>query len=245
MKAEQAQGVQAFTSNQNFVDAQRMAQALAASSLVPEQYRGNVANTLIALEMAQRTGSSPMAVMQNLNIIHGKPSWSSSFIIAALGSCGRFEQIQYQMENRGPKNVRNQQIHDVACRIVTKSKPSGDVLEGPWVSIEMAVLEGWYTKSGSKWQTMPELMLRYRAAAFFGRLYAADVLMGMHSDDEVRDFTQPAGTVTVVANNAVQQLNARLTAAPVQNPPAMANPQAGNFQPPPPQYPAGAEGEIL
>jgi len=52
----------------------------------------------------------------------------------------------------------------------------------------MAKAEGWVDKSGSKWKTMPELMMRYRAAAFFGRLYAPEITMGMHSVEEIVDI---------------------------------------------------------
>lgn len=196
-----------YGSMQGFEDAQLMAKALAASSLVPETYQGNTANTLIALEMSQRTGSSPMAVMQNLHIIHGRPSWSSQFVIAALNSCGRFSPLRYRVEDlgdtdakidewRGPKGNRTKssriiKVNDKSCVAWCYDKATGDVLEGPPVSIGMAVSEGWYTKDGSKWVTMPDLMLRYRAAKFFGNLYAPDVLMGMHSADEVEDFDEP------------------------------------------------------
>jgi len=68
----------------SFELAQRQAKALSASDLVPQQYKGNVANTLVALEIANRIGASPLMVMQNLHIIHGRPSWSSTFVIAAI-----------------------------------------------------------------------------------------------------------------------------------------------------------------
>jgi hypothetical protein len=69
----------AFSNAASFESAQRMALALVSSNIVPEQYRGkdNIGNAIVALEMAQRIGASPLAVMQNLNIIHGRPSWSS------------------------------------------------------------------------------------------------------------------------------------------------------------------------
>lgn len=197
-----------YGSMQGFEDAQRMAKALSASSLVPADYQGNTANTLIALEMSQRTGSSPMAVMQNLHIIHGRPSWSSQFVIAALNSCGRFSPLRYRVEDlgetdakieewTGPKGQRTKssriiKVNDRSCVAWCYDKNTGDVLEGPPVSIAMAVAEGWYTKDGSKWVTMPDLMLRYRAAKFFGNLYAPDVLMGMHTADEVEDFGDSA-----------------------------------------------------
>lgn len=195
-----------YGSMQSFEDAQRMAKALAASNLVPSDYQGNTANTLIALEMSHRTGSSPMAVMQNLHIIEGRPSWSSQFVIAALNSCGRFSPLRYRVQDlgqrqanvdewQGPKGQRTKvtravTIHDKECVAWAYDKNTGDVLEGPPVSIGMAVAEGWYGKSGSKWVTMPDLMLRYRAAKFFGNLYAPDVLMGMSAADEVEDFIE-------------------------------------------------------
>lgn len=171
-----------YGSIQSFEDAQRMSTALAASSLVPDTYQNNKANCMIALEMSQRIGASPMAVMQNLHIIHGRPSWSSQFVIAALNSCGRFSALRFRVSGTGDEET---------C-VAWATDRSGEVLEGPPVSIAMAKAEGWFGKSGSKWKTMPQLMLRYRAAKFFGNLYAPDVLMGMHSADEVEDFGDTA-----------------------------------------------------
>jgi hypothetical protein len=74
-----------------------------------------------------------------------------------------------------------------SCFAWTEEKATGQRLEGPPVSIDMAKAEGWFQKKGSKWQTMPEVMLRYRAASFFGRLYAPDVLMGMQTAEELHD----------------------------------------------------------
>lgn len=133
---------------------------------------------MIALEMANRIGASPLMVMQNLNIIQGRPSWSSQFIISALNSCKRFTPLRFKMEGEGD---------EYGCTAWAKDH-SGEILEGPKVTWKMAKDEGWSTKGGSKWKTMPELMFRYRAAAFFGRLYAPDVLMGMGSADESEDI---------------------------------------------------------
>ncbi len=185
----------------NFALAQRQAQAMAASNLVPEAYRNNVANCLIAMEVAHRTGSSPMLVAQNLHIIHNRPSWSSQFIIAALNSCGRFSPLRFKMTDDG-------------C-IAWATDDTGEVLEGPEVTMKMAEAEGWSTKKGSKWLTMPGLMLRYRAAAFFGRLYAPDVLMGMHTVDEVEDFAPRSRQQPGMATSTVAQaINDAVAAQP-------------------------------
>ena len=50
----------------------------------------------------------------------------------------------------------------------------------------MAKAEGW-TKN-SKWRTMPQLMLNYRAASFFGRQHVADLLLGVQTEEEVVDI---------------------------------------------------------
>ena len=177
-----------------FEHAQRIAKVLSSSDLVPTTYKNNVANTLVALEMANRMSASPLMVMQNLHIIHGRPSWGSSFIIASLNSCGRFSTLRFV----GDSNK---------CKAVATDKATGEVLEGPTVSLEMAKAEGWLTKTGSKWVTMPELMLKYRAAAFFGRLFAPEVLMGMQTSEEVIDITpmQPP---------SVDAINSKIAAKP-------------------------------
>jgi hypothetical protein len=73
-----------FSTIASFEDGQRIAKGLASSDLVPAAYKNNIPNTMIALEMANRLKISPFEVMQNLDIIKGKPSWSSTFIIASI-----------------------------------------------------------------------------------------------------------------------------------------------------------------
>lgn len=197
----QQHSMSVYNDSTSFENAQRVAKALAASTMVPKDYQNNVPNVLVALEMSNRIGASPLMVMQNLNVIHGRPSWGSSFIIATLQSCGRFGPLRYKVAGEGDKKT---------CFAYATDKDTNEVVEGPPVSIEMAKKEGWYTKTGSKWPNMPDLMLRYRAAAFFGRLYAPEIMMGMHTDDEVNDFAQPTRV-----NRAAEALNE--TIPPVQH----------------------------
>lgn len=180
------QQITAFANETAFDAAQRMAKALTSSALVPTTFRGaeNTGSALIALEIAQRLGASPLMVMQNLNVINGRPAWSSQFIIAALNSCGRFSPLRFDVTGEGDKRQCIAWAYDIKDE---------ERLEGPAVSIATAKAEGWYSKAGSKWQTMPELMLRYRAAAFFGRLYAPDILMGMQSVEEIVDVAGQQG----------------------------------------------------
>ncbi|MGL4680788.1 MAG: hypothetical protein ACRCWC_15590, partial [Plesiomonas shigelloides] len=180
----QAMQIQAgFGSAAAFDLLQRQAKLMAASVLVPKEFQGNLPNCTIALEMAARIGASPLMVMQNLYVVHGKPSWSSTFIIACINATGRFSPMAFELTGDGDKRQCIAVAHDLHSKIR---------LESPPISIDMAKKEGWYSKNGSKWQTMPELMLRYRAATLFGRLYAPEILMGMRSYEEVLDIgTEP------------------------------------------------------
>ena len=186
--------------------AQRMAKALAASELVPQQFRGEkgLPNTLIAIELAQRTGASPLAVMQSLYIVQGKPTWSAQFIIGCLNSCGRFGQLRYSIDGQGDS---------LSCYAWAIDLSTNERLEGPRVTMAMAKAEGWLSKAGSKWQTMPDLMIRYRAATFFGRLYAPDLLLGMQTVEEVRDIDVDVRTGEVTAVRGVLGLKRRLGGA--------------------------------
>lgn len=190
-------------SPQGFEHAQRVAKMLASSNLIPANYQGNIQNTMIAMEMANRIGASPLMVMQNLNIIQGKPSWSSSFIIASLNSCKRFSPLRFEMTGEG---------EEYGCYAWAFGTGTNEKLEGPKVTWAMVKAEGWLTKPGSKWKTMPELMFRYRAAAFFGRLYAPDILMGMQTVEEVVDITQEAIVERVNNNKIVNEIPVELIA---------------------------------
>jgi hypothetical protein len=193
-----------FSGIQAFEDAQRIAKALAQSTLIPQQFQGQqgFANCLVALNIARRMQMDPLMVMQNLHIIHGRPSWSSQFIIGLINGCGRFSPLRYELSGKGDT---------LACTAVATELATGEELRGPEVTMAMAKKEGWATKSGSKWQTMPELMIRYRAAAFWGRLYIPDLLVGIQTQEEVLDV-EPVD-ITPAAKPApvvVTELNEKL-----------------------------------
>lgn len=180
----------AFGSITHFEQAQRMAKALSSSSIVPETYRGdqNLGSCIIALEMANRIGANVLSVMQNLYVVHGKPAWSSQFLISCVNASGRFTPLRYRMTGEKDKD-------SWGC-IAWALDKTGEKLESPEITIAIAKAEGWFQKTGSKWKTMPELMLRYRTATLFARLYAPELTMGIHTDDEVGDVIDISPVVT-------------------------------------------------
>lgn len=173
-----------FQSAEGFTLLQRMATMFSSSSLVPKQFQGrdNLGNCVIALNMAQRLGADPLMVMQNLYVVYGNPGWSSKFLIAMFNQCGRYESIHY--DETGKKGADSQGVIAWA-----KEKSTGEVIKGPEVTVKIAKDEGWYDKNGSKWKSMPDQMLRYRAAAWFIRTTAPELSMGLKTTDEIIDIT--------------------------------------------------------
>lgn len=180
-KEEQPVILDSFSSMAAFESTWRMANALSKSQLIPINFQNKPQDCLIAIDMSRRMGANPFMILQNMYIVHGKPAWSSQFLIACINSCGKFSPLRYkQVGEKGKPSYGY-----IAYAIDNKYK---EVLEGPAVTMEMAEKEGWASKAGSKWKTMPELMLRYRAATFFARMFAPELTMGMKTEEEVYDI---------------------------------------------------------
>jgi hypothetical protein len=133
-------------------------------------------------------------VIQNIDIIHGRPSFRATFLIAMVNASGRFTPLQFRMAGDGQSR---------SCVAWAKDKETGEVVEGTEITMAMAKAEGWSTKSGSKWLTMPEQMLRYRAAAFFARIYAPDITLGMQTSDELRDAPEVRNVTPILREEIV------------------------------------------
>lgn len=169
-----------FFDLQSFELIQRVSKAFAQSDLVPKQYQGNIANCMIAMDMAQRIGANPLMVMQNLYIVHGTPGWSSKFLIATINACGRYSSLRYEWKGEPGKP-------DYGCRAWAVERETRERLDGIWVTWEMVKAEGWDSKNGSKWKTMPDQMFVYRSAAFWQRAYAPELGMGLQTAEDLQD----------------------------------------------------------
>ena len=197
----------------------RKAKGYAQSTLVPKAYQGNVANVLIAMQIANRIGADELMVMQNLHIVQGRPSWSSSFLIATVNACGRFTPMRFEVEGRDPKDKAYR------VRAYAEDKASGERCIGAWITWDMVRAEGWESKAGSKWKTMPEQMFMYRAAGFWARVYAPEVSMGILTREEAEDVwganheAPPAAT----EHGSLKQLEAELTGTAPQPEPESAD----------------------
>ena len=182
--------------------AQRKARVYASSDLVPKRYQGNIANVIIAQNMAERLNADLLMVMQNLYVVHGTPAWSAKFLIATFNKCGDFSKIRYRFVGERGKD-------SWGCIAYATELATGEEITGPEITMKLAKDEGWVSKSGSKWKTMPEKMLRYRAAAWMIDTVAPEISMGIMTADEAEDCG-PLHPVSVV--DATNDLTARLKA---------------------------------
>ncbi len=191
--------VPGFTSKQSLELALKAANILSKSTLVPKEYHGNLPNCVIALNMAARMNADPLMVMQNLYIVYGRPGWSSQFLISTFNTSGRFSTLRYEWVGEEGKD-------SWGCRAWAIEKNTEEKLVGSTVTIGIAKKEGWYDKNGSKWQTMPQQMLMYRAASWFIRAYAPELAMGMHTAEELQDaITLDPGDYEIKVEQEIQQ----------------------------------------
>ena len=229
-----------------------------------------VANCVIALDIATRIGASPLMVMQNLVIIYGRPSWSSKFLISTVNTCGRFEPLKFDFVEKGnlgkfnyveyekkwvnspngksyqkneavTKEFDGTNIENIECIAYTTTKGGKDILKGSPISLRMAIEEGWYTKNGSKWRTMPRQMLMYRAASFWTSVYAPELSMGMRTVEEVQDFID----ITDTAEDVTAQVEAEKLSAANRTPLSFENEQGESLSEPVPEGVDPNTGEIL
>lgn len=165
-------------------EAYKLAPFYAKSTLVPKQFQNEPANCFIALQFAWRIDMDPFMVMQAMYVVHGRPGLEAKFVLALINASKLFED-PLEFEFSGKKGTP-----EWTCTAKAKRAKTGKecVLEFTYGTAEA---EGWVKKDGSKWRTMPEQMMRYRAAAFFARIYCPEVIMGMQTVDELQEVGEP------------------------------------------------------
>lgn len=165
----------AFANSEQFQMATQAAEMLASSSMVPVTYQNNPGSCFIALNTALRLRMDPLMIMQNLYVVQNRPSWSGQFAIALVNICPKFSATWFE--------YRNEEDFQKGVRMCAQLK-TGQNVYGTWITPEMVKAEGW----GKKWQTMPEQMYKYRAAAFFARTNCPEALLGLSVEGEAEDI---------------------------------------------------------
>ena len=180
-----------WSNKEQFNQLLRAADMVSKTSIIPQTYQGKPQDCFIAIEMANRMGVSPMIVMQNMFVVKGKPSWAGQACTMFIKSCGKFKDVKHIYF--GEKGTENRGCYVEATRI-----EDGEKICGAEVTISMAKAEGW--TSNSKWRNMPELMLAYRASAFFARVHCPETMLGVQTYEEVEDANINRNVATDLTN---------------------------------------------
>ena len=161
----------------------KYSEILAGSTIIPAHYRGQTSDVFVAVQTAYRMNQDPMMVMQGTYIIKGKLSMYTSFAISLANSSGILQGgIRYKIE--GDRD-------DLKVTAFSNLKANGAEISYT-ISMREAKAEGW--TSNAKYKTLPELMLRYRAATLLIRTHIPEVLNGMHTVEELRDVEASKGS---------------------------------------------------
>lgn len=173
--------------------AYKLAEVMCQAQVIPDAYKNKPADCMIAIDMANRMGVSPLMVMQSLYVVRGKPSWSGQACMSFIQSNPNFKDVM-------PVYIGEPGTDQRGCYIQATKVSDNTIIRGTCVTIAMAKAEGWTKPKKdtiSKWITMPELMLAYRASAFFARVYCPAVLMGVAVEGEIEDINQSTGRKVV------------------------------------------------
>jgi hypothetical protein len=170
----------------NLSEAMDFAKMMADSELVPKNFRGKPADVLIAVQMGAEVGIAPIAAIQNIAVINGKPGiyGDAGKAILLANGCIIEEDDGAIVE----KNAR------ARCKITRKGRPPVERT----FSLENAKTAGLWNKEGP-WRNYPYRQMAWRAFWFAARDAAADLLKGLGGVEELADYSvRDMGSVEVV-----------------------------------------------
>lgn len=158
----------------------RYSQALADASLLPDAYRRQPANVLLALESGAALNVAPMVAIQEIHVIKGKPSPSAQLMAALVRRAGH------------RLRITGDATHAV-CEIVRHDDPEF-TFRSEW-TMQRAAAAGLTT---DMWKKYPANMLKARAISECCRDACPDVVVGFgYTPEELGDPTDAAGAVVV------------------------------------------------
>ena len=187
-------------------EAIQLAKLIAESDLAPKDYRNKPGNVLIAVQMGQEVGLSPMAAIQSIAVINGKPSLYGDVGKALLLSNG------LTIDETDIKDIKT--CGYATCTITRPGHPVCTRTFG----IDNAKTAKLWGKEGP-WTTNPERQMAWRAFWFAARDIASDILKGLAGAEEVADYiekdiTPKGGTDSAEYQTGTQRLRGVVLAAP-------------------------------
>lgn len=180
-----------------FDHTQRAAKLFSGATLVPDIYKGSIANCFIAMQFARQLDIPALSFMQKSYIVNGKPAIEGQLAIALLNRRGPWKHgIEYEYDGEGD---------DYGCTAYGVRKDTDKIQRSMKITIKVAKDAGWWAKN-KLWQTITEQMMGYRAAMFLGRLYCPEVLLGLDVLEERMDIGGSIDTTATKIENVNSEL---------------------------------------
>lgn len=157
------------------------AKALAHASLLPRAYRDQPANVLLAMEYGDALGLSPIAAIQGVHVIDGKPTASASLIGALVRRAGHRLRVETSPDGTS------------ATATIIRADDPDFPFTCTW-TMDRARAAGLLGKSGGSWSAYPQAMLKARAITEVARDACPEVLSGVQYPPEevgAEDHTPP------------------------------------------------------
>lgn len=150
----------------------RYAGALAESGLIPQAFRKQPANVLVAIEYGHALGIAPIVALSEINVISGTPSLSASLMAALARQAGHKVRVTGDATS-------------ATCTIVRSDDP--DFEHSATWDKKKAQDAGLWGKG--HWSKDPATMLRWRAISECVRFACSEVLGGLkYTPEEVAEF---------------------------------------------------------
>jgi hypothetical protein len=184
----------------------RVAKAFSMSGMVPGHFQGKPESCMVALMYAQQLGEHPMVMFQEVTVINGRPGTSARFAISRANKSGLLQ---------GPISWKSKGQGD-ALEVTASAtwRDTGEVISTT-VTMREAAADGW--TRNSKYKSIPEQMLRWRAATRLINLYLPEVLFGLGVREEAE--VRPAQVQEVsTGGTVVADLNRQIAAAAAPEP---------------------------
>jgi hypothetical protein len=182
---------------QDFNSLKNIATTLAQSDLIPPQFYKKPSNVIIALEFAHRNDIAPFQAMQSLFVVHGRVGMTAAMAISLANKAGVFKHLRYRESGEG---------ENLSVTAVATLHDGTEVTST--VSLQTAKKAGW-TKN-AVYNSIPEQMLRYRAAVFLIRAHWPEVLFGMSTKEELEDVVAAKTNPEVIAKPDIKIIEATI-----------------------------------
>lgn len=189
---------EAILSPENFDHSMKIAKELSRSDLVPPHFRDKPQNVVIVMSLAHNLGINVPMALQQISVIGGKPCMSSALMISLLNNAKCLNgPLMFKYDGKPASPERS-------CTAYGIDASTGQKIEGQPFSLAMAQADG-YTRN-AKYKSLPDLMLQWRAASFFVRAYYPQVVLGLHSSEELDDVQVAAAAPTGSARERLAQI---------------------------------------